>query len=197
MAKIQIIQIEETCSHCDALVNVDWNLTEHGYVMYCPYCGKKMYLCNQCPLCSESNCNDRQCLAKIQELIKSIDKDIDGVENEMVYLNSAISLIEDLEQIDENAPLYIANCNIETFIDDFLANPLDCGCEFVEEVYTKYCIETKQSMTKKIENYFDKSTLAVDDINNIIFNFLMSQYGETFDTYLVDKEDYITEMYNL
>ena len=97
----RIIKIEEPCSHCDELVNVDWNLTEHGYVMYCPYCGEKMYLCNQCPLCSESNCNDRQCPAKIQELVKSIDKDIDGVENEMVYLNSEVSLIEDMEKIDD------------------------------------------------------------------------------------------------
>lgn len=194
----RIIKIEEPCSHCDELVNVDWNLTEHGYVMYCPYCGKKMYLCNQCPLCSESNCNDRQCPAKIQELVKSIDKDIDGVENEMVYFNSAIGcLIENLEQIDENAPLYIANCNINTFIDDILANPLDCDCDCVEEVYTKYGIETKKTMTKKIEEFFPNSHIQIDDINNIIFSFLMSQYGEEFETYLNINADFLMENYNL
>lgn len=195
MTKNNLIEIEEVCSKCNALINTNWNLKEHGYVMYCPFCGTKVYLCNQCPLCSEGNCNDNVCPAKIQELLKSIDKDIDGVENEMVYLNSEVSLIEDMEKIDDNTPLYIANCNIESFIDDFLENPLDCGCELVEEVYTKYCIETKRTMTTKIENHFPNSTLGIDDINNIIFNFLMSQNGESFETYLIDKENYLISVY--
>lgn len=195
MAKNNLIEIEEVCSQCDGLINTNWNLKEHGYVMYCPFCGTKVYLCNQCEFCSEGNCNDNVCPAKIQELIKTIDKNIVGVENESVYLNGSITLIENMYSVDENTPLYIANCNIEMFIDDILENPLHCNCDFVSELYTKYCIETKRTMTSKIENHFPNTTLGIDDINNIIFNFLMSQNGESFDSYLIDKENYLIRIY--
>lgn len=191
----KLIEIEEVCSQCDGLIKANWNLKEHGYVMYCPFCGTKVYLCNQCEFCSEGNCNDNVCPAKIQELIKTIDKNIVGVDNESVYLNGSITLIENLNSADENTPLYIANCNIEMFIDDILERPLDCNCEFVSELYTKYCIETKRTMTTKIENHFPNSTLGIDDINNIIFNFLMSQNGESFDSYLIEKENYLISVY--
>lgn len=38
----------ETCPHCGEEVEINWCTKENGYEVYCPYCGKKIMLCDEC-----------------------------------------------------------------------------------------------------------------------------------------------------
>ena len=41
-------EITEVCPHCEAENTILWNVENEGYVAYCPRCGKKMMLCDEC-----------------------------------------------------------------------------------------------------------------------------------------------------
>ena len=38
----------EMCPHCMREAEIRWNVNEDGFKAYCPYCGKKLMLCNAC-----------------------------------------------------------------------------------------------------------------------------------------------------
>ena len=38
----------EWCLHCERQVVMLWDVKEDDMVAYCPYCGKRMMLCEQC-----------------------------------------------------------------------------------------------------------------------------------------------------
>ena len=42
------IECVEICPHCDREVEINWCTKEDGYEIYCPYCGQKMLLCDDC-----------------------------------------------------------------------------------------------------------------------------------------------------
>lgn len=42
------IECVEICPHCGEEVEINWCTKEDGYEIYCPYCGKKMLLCDEC-----------------------------------------------------------------------------------------------------------------------------------------------------
>lgn len=42
------IECVETCPHCGEEVEINWCAKENGYEVYCPYCGKKIMLCDEC-----------------------------------------------------------------------------------------------------------------------------------------------------
>lgn len=41
-------QVFEVCPHCENEVVMNWDVTAHGYQSYCPYCGKRLMLCDEC-----------------------------------------------------------------------------------------------------------------------------------------------------
>lgn len=53
--------IVEWCGHCGAEVEMLWNVKENGYRAYCPYCGHKLMLCDECMHTKgyHGNCKDQ------------------------------------------------------------------------------------------------------------------------------------------
>lgn len=194
--KDRIIEIEEVCSNCDELINTNWNIEKYGYIMYCPFCGTKMYICNQCERCSESNCSDAVCPAKIQELLKYINDNIVEDNNKQFFLNEDWHDAMDIANANIKTPLYIAESNIEIFIDDYLETPIHCGCETIEEVYNKYQIETIASIITKIKNKLgDRIHLTNTLIYSIIVDILNNVSGESVDDYLKENSEFFIEIY--
>lgn len=40
--------VTEVCPHCEAENTIAWDTDKEGYTAYCPRCGKKMMLCDDC-----------------------------------------------------------------------------------------------------------------------------------------------------
>lgn len=45
---IQQYEIVEVCPECGAENIMTWDVEKDGYVAYCPHCGSKMMLCDEC-----------------------------------------------------------------------------------------------------------------------------------------------------
>ena len=45
---IQQFEVVEVCSNCGAENIMRWDVEKDGYVAYCPHCGSKMMLCDEC-----------------------------------------------------------------------------------------------------------------------------------------------------
>ena len=60
---IQQCEVVEVCPECGAENIMVWDVEKEGYVAYCPHCGSKMMLCDECihsddaPICDWSPCN--------------------------------------------------------------------------------------------------------------------------------------------
>ncbi len=48
--------IIELCPHCEAEIEMKWDVTKHGYKAYCPVCGNRLMLCDEC-LNSDEGCS--------------------------------------------------------------------------------------------------------------------------------------------
>ena len=40
--------VTELCPHCETEVEMNWDVKIHGYKAYCPFCGKRLMLCDEC-----------------------------------------------------------------------------------------------------------------------------------------------------
>lgn len=40
--------ITEYCSNCETEVTMEWDVEMYGYKAYCPFCGKRLMLCDMC-----------------------------------------------------------------------------------------------------------------------------------------------------
>lgn len=45
---IQQYEVVEVCPECGAENIMTWDVETEGYVAYCPHCGSKMMLCDEC-----------------------------------------------------------------------------------------------------------------------------------------------------
>lgn len=66
--------IVEWCPHCENEVEMEWDIEESGYKAYCPYCGKKLMLCDECTHSDNPSCDwdcktkmCKRCLNKMEE----------------------------------------------------------------------------------------------------------------------------------
>lgn len=50
--------VTEYCSHCESEVEMRWNTDTDGYKAFCPYCGKRLMLCNECQHDEDGNFKD-------------------------------------------------------------------------------------------------------------------------------------------
>lgn len=49
--------VTETCPNCEAEVEMKWDVEEFGYKAYCPHCGQRLMLCDEC-LHPNGECED-------------------------------------------------------------------------------------------------------------------------------------------
>lgn len=40
--------VVEWCPHCEHEVEMQWDVEQDGFKAYCPYCGKRLMLCDEC-----------------------------------------------------------------------------------------------------------------------------------------------------
>lgn len=57
MAIIPEETIIEWCTHCGYTVELKWDIEADGMGIYCPFCGKEVILCTECPDCKEKDCD--------------------------------------------------------------------------------------------------------------------------------------------
>ena len=50
--------VTETCPHCGTEVEMIWNVEADGYKAFCPYCGKRLMLCDECQHPNGEYCGD-------------------------------------------------------------------------------------------------------------------------------------------
>lgn len=41
-------EVTEVCPNCESEVTMLWNVHEDGYKAFCPHCGKRLMLCDEC-----------------------------------------------------------------------------------------------------------------------------------------------------
>lgn len=49
--------ITETCPHCENEVEMFWNMDERGFKAFCPVCGKRLMLCDECLHTGKGQCD--------------------------------------------------------------------------------------------------------------------------------------------
>ena len=64
--------LTEVCSHCDKEFSVEWDINVNGWIVFCPHCGNKTYMCNMCEP-DNMQCNTNNCPAIQQLLTKEED----------------------------------------------------------------------------------------------------------------------------
>lgn len=40
--------VTEVCPYCESEVTMEWDATDRGYKAYCPVCGSRLMLCDEC-----------------------------------------------------------------------------------------------------------------------------------------------------
>lgn len=40
--------VTEWCPHCESEIEMTWNVDDRGYKAFCPVCGKRLMLCDEC-----------------------------------------------------------------------------------------------------------------------------------------------------
>ena len=49
--------ITETCPHCESEIEMIWNTDERGFKAFCPVCGKRLMLCDECLHMGKGQCD--------------------------------------------------------------------------------------------------------------------------------------------
>lgn len=44
----KMLEVTELCPHCNTEVEMRWDVERDGFKAYCPYCGKRLMLCDEC-----------------------------------------------------------------------------------------------------------------------------------------------------
>ena len=40
--------VVEVCPHCESEIEMTWDVESRGYKAFCPVCGKRLMLCDEC-----------------------------------------------------------------------------------------------------------------------------------------------------
>ncbi len=52
--------ITEYCNNCETEVTMEWDVEMYGYKAYCPFCGERLMLCDEC---QHPNGESKRCLS--------------------------------------------------------------------------------------------------------------------------------------
>lgn len=53
--------VTEVCPHCEAEVEMRWNVAADGYKAFCPHCGNRLMLCDECRQADETDGRPHVC----------------------------------------------------------------------------------------------------------------------------------------
>lgn len=92
--------VVELCPNCGGEVEMVWDIKEDGYEIYCPYCGKKMMLCDACMHANDFKGCGYDCIR--QNKFKVIDwyweRDADGVPIYITIEDNGFTRIVNLDE---------------------------------------------------------------------------------------------------
>ncbi len=40
--------VTEVCPHCESEIEMTWSIADRGYKAFCPVCGERLMLCDEC-----------------------------------------------------------------------------------------------------------------------------------------------------
>lgn len=49
--------VTELCPHCESEIEMRWDTDQLGFKAFCPVCGKRLMLCDECQHCGDGNCD--------------------------------------------------------------------------------------------------------------------------------------------
>lgn len=53
--------VTEMCPHCESEIQMHWNTDERGFKAFCPVCGKRLMLCDECRHTCDDECPGGVC----------------------------------------------------------------------------------------------------------------------------------------
>lgn len=152
------MQFEKTewCSECDSEVTLNWDIEKDGYCCYCPYCGKRLMLCQYCDGTADGECDWKE-----NGGCKHSPENESRKENEMTKTEIE-NKIDDLKRVIESCKNVIkAN---ENEIKKLEAEKEKPTFERVEKGKNYYSIG--ESFTGKIEAHWGTERNTASDIDH-------------------------------
>ena len=96
----------EWCSECDSEVTLNWDIEKDGYCCYCPYCGKRLMLCQYCDGTADGECDWKEnggCKHSPENESRKENKMTKTeIENKIYDLKRAIESCENIIKANEN-----------------------------------------------------------------------------------------------
>ena len=83
--------VTETCPHCTREVSIAWDVKNDGYHSNCPFCGKRLMLCSECPAthgemhCDYNDADDTCCMQKgVEQMTQEQEEKRDFVRRSLI-----------------------------------------------------------------------------------------------------------------
>lgn len=61
--------LTEYCPICEQEFTVEWGINTDGWIVYCPHCGHKTFMCDMC-----KECNSKDACPGAQQQIENFNK---------------------------------------------------------------------------------------------------------------------------
>jgi len=76
LMKIRMSLVTECCPHCGEENTIEWDVSNRGYIAFCPNCGKTLCLCSEClierSLC-DWNSNTGLCYRMVENFWRNLE----------------------------------------------------------------------------------------------------------------------------
>lgn len=53
----EVKAVTECCSYCGSEITMQWNVIKDGYKAFCPKCGERLMLCDECMQNGSNSCD--------------------------------------------------------------------------------------------------------------------------------------------
>lgn len=178
----------EWCSECDSEVTLNWDIEKDGYCCYCPYCGKRLMLCQYCDGTADGECDwkenggckhspenesrkeNKMTKTEIENKIYDLKRIIESCENIIKANENEIKKLEAekekpaFERVKKDKNYYL----LEDVIGKIIAHPIpDDGSELHKKRFEN-------------NNYFLTKERAEEVVDKINFLLKLERLHDTF-----------------
>ncbi len=152
----------EWCSECDSEVTLNWDIEKDGYCCYCPYCGKRLMLCQYCDGTADGECDWKEnggCKHSPEnENRKENEMTKTEIENKIYDLKRTIESCENIIKANKNEIK-----KLEAEKERFVFKRVEKGLRY-------YCVEVNE-LGVTVEPHIDNRLIFSDAMfkNNTYF----------------------------
>lgn len=178
----------EWCSECDREVTLNWDIEKDGYCCYCPYCGKRLMLCQYCDGAADGECDwkeNRGCKHSPEnENRKENEMTKTEIENKIYDLKRTIENCKNIIKANENEVKKL-EAEKEGFVFKRVEKGLHYYCVGVNElgVTVEPHVEKRlifSDVMFKNNNYFHTKERAEEVADKINFLLKLERLHDTF-----------------